>query len=175
MLQPVRDILSNHNTASSDLTAMADIFLAEAQCQIEQLRGEADVCMSRERYDLVECITLVASEYEDVHSQVVQWKESGIRNEESLLSPSGSHMGRCLDQEESRSRVEVEDAVHRDSSQDQFGHKTEIDVAPERVVSERHDQKELTRSPNLSEGHGEKASVNNETRGQHEPRGSDSP
>eukprot|EP00929_Paragymnodinium_shiwhaense_P055852 TRINITY_DN27961_c0_g1_i1.p1 TRINITY_DN27961_c0_g1~~TRINITY_DN27961_c0_g1_i1.p1 ORF type:complete len:1531 (+),score=521.68 TRINITY_DN27961_c0_g1_i1:160-4752(+) len=74
-VQPATEILAN--APDPDMGAMVDVFVGEAKSGIDELQRNIEVCMTSDRFDLIEEISTLVSELSQLEERVTAWKRRG--------------------------------------------------------------------------------------------------
>ncbi|CAJ1433044.1 unnamed protein product [Effrenium voratum] len=87
LIAPLNDVLNNE--PSEDMVPWLDTLVGEAQMQVEQLQQQADICMTRERFDVMQQIVECASDFEELRLRATTWKEEAERRGSASMASPG--------------------------------------------------------------------------------------
>eukprot|EP00435_Cladocopium_sp_Y103_P056611 s445_g19.t1 len=84
LVQPIGEVLDN--AYSEDMANILEMLLSEAGTGMEQLQQQVEVCVAEERFDVLEEISTLASEFQDLQRAADRWRAGEARSSRDPLS-----------------------------------------------------------------------------------------
>ncbi|CAK9085248.1 unnamed protein product, partial [Durusdinium trenchii] len=72
LIQPIREVLDN--AFSEDMSNILDMLINEASTGMAQLQQQVEVCIMEERFDVLEEISTLASQFQELQQAAERWK-----------------------------------------------------------------------------------------------------